>query len=281
MNESPAQVRELYGRRRDRFAADWTALDRRSARLAHLRFGLALVIVAGLIAGFWGAGVVRPGWLALAVIATVGFVVSVRRHSRIRRRQRRAAAFRDLNEEGIARLDRAWVRLPPPPDHPDPPPLATDLDLLGPSSLRHLLGPVGTSMGDDTATRWLLEPATATEASARQGAVWDLAPRLDLRQTLTWLVREVSEAMPDTGDFLEWAEGAPWLESRRALAWAARVLAVVTVGLIVASIGGWIPSLVWLLPLPLNLALTWALRRPVGAIFRAVSLEPSPFAALD
>ncbi len=280
MNEHPTAVHERYRRRRDRFAAEWADLDRRSSRLAHLRFGLALAVVAGLTVGFWGAGVVRPGWVTAAALAAVGFVVAVRVHARVRRDQGRAGELRDLNDEALARLDRVWERLPRPPDHDDPPALALDLDLLGAASLRHLLGPVGTPLGDATVTRWLLAPASADEVSRRQGAVWELAGRLDLRQDLTRLGREVSRAMPDTGAFLAWAEGANWLAVRPALAWAARVLALVTVGLIVAAIAGWVPPLLWLLPLPLNLALTWAVRSPVGTIYRAVSLEPSPFPAL-
>ncbi len=281
MGHPSTEVRQRYEERRARYAGEWNELDRRSSGIAHLRFGLALVVIAGIVASLWGEGDPRPGWLIVAGAAMLGFIVSVRLHGRIQARQRRAAALRDQNEEGLARLDRAWERLPTPaPYDGEPGPLGDDLDLLGGASLRQLLGPAGTPGGDRTLTRWLLEPAPAGEIEARQGAVTDLAARLDLRQDLNRLGRRVSAAMPDVEPFLSWAEGAAWLASRPLLLWQARLLAVITTGALVGVIAGWLPPLVLVAPVALNLVLSWAVRRRTSAIFERVSLEPSPFPAL-
>lgn len=257
-------------------------LDSRSSRLAHLRFALALAVVGGAVAGLWGEGVVRPAWLVLAVVALAAFVAVVRWHGRVRREQERAAALRDLNEEGIARLDRAWERLPSPAEPSDEPnPTAGDLDLLGPASLRHLLGPAGTPVGDETLTGWLMEPASSAEVRARQGAVTELALRLDLRQDLNWLGRRVGHSMPDVGPFLAWAEGPRWLATRPLLVWQARLMALVTLATIVGALADWLAPLLWVAPaVAINLIVSWVVRRSTADLFAAVSPEPSPFPAL-
>ncbi len=275
-------ILDRYRERRDRFAAEWQTLDLRSSRLAHLRFGLALVVAGGGVAGLWGEGALQPTGLLLAGAALVAFGAVVRIHARVQRAQDRVAALRDLNGEGVARIERAWDRLPaPPPPACEPGPTAGDLDLLGIASLRHLIGPAGTPVGDGTLTGWLLAPAPADEIRARQGAVSDLAPRLDLRQDLNWLGRRVGAGMPDVEPFLAWAEGPAWLSRRPWLVWQARALAVVTVAAIVAALAGLASPLLFVVPaVAANLIVAWTFRRPIKERYAAVSLEPSPFPAL-
>jgi DNA mismatch repair ATPase MutS len=64
---------------------------------------------------------------------------------------------------------------------------ADDLDLFGTGSLFELLSTARTGAGEDTLARWLLEPATPDEIRARQDAIRELMPRLDLRETMAVL----------------------------------------------------------------------------------------------
>ena len=66
-------------------------------------------------------------------------------------------------------------------------PYALDLDLLGRASLFQLLDGVGTWLGERTLRLWLLAPAQPAVVGARQEAVAELAPLVDLRDELTWL----------------------------------------------------------------------------------------------
>ena len=59
------------------------------------------------------------------------------------------------------------------PDHP----YAGDLDIIGRASLFQLLDTTATRMGRESLAAWLLAPADPTEATARQGAVAELASR--------------------------------------------------------------------------------------------------------
>jgi MutS domain V len=153
------------------------------------------------------------------------------------RRQRQVAVLRQINEEGLARLDRDWDRLPLPTEPPLPDgqlSLARDLDLFGRASLFHLLGTAHTPaakalLRDRLAGR----PAVAADIPDAQAAVAELAGELDLRQRLEAATRGLERHPPDCEPFLRWAEAAPWLRRRPALLWLARIATAATL----ASLG--------------------------------------------
>src|SRR5256885_1876886 len=66
-------------------------------------------------------------------------------------------------------------------------PYGADLDLFGRGSLFELLCTARTRTGEDTLAAWLLGPADAAEVRARQEAVAELRPQLDLREDLALL----------------------------------------------------------------------------------------------
>ncbi len=115
-----------------------------------------------------------------------GFAAAVAYHEHVRRQMRRNGLLRQINEQAIARLHRQWQALPEthvevPPEHQA---VAADLDLFGHASLFHLLCSANTPLGIRILRDWLLEPASPDEIKRRQRAVAELAPHLDLRQTL-------------------------------------------------------------------------------------------------
>lgn len=63
-------------------------------------------------------------------------------------------------------------------------PYSADLDLFGPGSVFERVTACRTRAGEDTLAAWLLAPAGPDEVKARQEAVADLAPRLDLREAV-------------------------------------------------------------------------------------------------
>jgi hypothetical protein len=204
-----------YRARRGQRQAAVEALERRHIRVGNLRLATAMVFAA--LGWFAWNGALSPWWMAVPVVV---FVALVRHHERVlgeRDRFARAAAFYD---RGIARLEDRWIGAGATgerfrdPSHP----YAEDLDLFGPGGLFELLSACRTRMGEETLARWLLVGAPPEEIRARQEAVEELRPMLDLREDLAVLGAGIEGGVhPDA--LVRWAE-APRLMPGRA-AWIA------------------------------------------------------------
>ena len=126
-------------------------------------------------------------------------------------------------------MDGRWAGSGEPGDrYLDPAhPYARDLDLFGPGSLFELLSTARTHIGEDTLARWLLVPAGPAAARARQQAVDELRPRVDLREDLAVMAEE-SRTGVDPVSLAAWGE-APRLLERGGLhtaVWALTALGV-------------------------------------------------------
>ena len=171
-------------------------------RFAHARlttvFGTILIGVA-----IW-LGIVSAWWLLLPAAL---FAWLMQRHDRVLRS--RADAVRGIRfyERGVARIEDRWRGAGEPGERfrDDRHVYANDLDLFGTGSLFELLSLARTYAGEETLARWLMTPAAAIEVRARQEAVRELGPALDLREQLAIAGTEVRESVR-TGRLLEWAE---------------------------------------------------------------------------
>jgi|CXWL01.1.fsa_nt_gi hypothetical protein len=195
-----------------RAAAAAAAADERARlgrRIGNARLAVFLVAALCLGAVLLDTGIAPAVLWASAGVALVGFAGLVAWHDRVLRAQRRALALRDANLQAQRRAAGELAGLPG--SDIDAPPgaveLARDLQLFGPGSLAVLLGTVSTPFGRDALASWLVTPASAAEVAARQEAVRELAPLLDLRQELEILGR-LRRRQPALGRFLSWAEGA-------------------------------------------------------------------------
>ena len=167
-------------------------------RLAAVALGLAIVWLAlgpRTVSILWAA-VPGGGFVALAVLGE--------RHLRGLERRRRAARF---FERGVARLDGKWAGTGEAGErYLDPAhPYAQDLDLFGKGSVFELLCTARTHIGEDTLARWLLEPADPATVRARQEAVDELRPRVDLREELAILAEEARTGV-DPVSLAAWGE---------------------------------------------------------------------------
>ncbi len=153
-------------------------------------------------------------------------------------------------------MHRDWTALPEPlvsvpPRHQA---VADDLDLFGHASLFQMVCAANTPIGAETLRDWFLETASVEETQRRQQAVTELAPHLELRQTLDLEGRLLPDRGRATARFLEWAEDEPWLARRPRLLWLLRAMSASTI-LLAALI-----------------ALNWlSLERGVMAIFAALT----------
>lgn len=200
-------------------------LDRQNARFAYGRLGI-FVAAAAVI---WLA--LAQGFSILWVLLPVGaFVALMMAHERLLReleKRRRAVAY---FERGIARLNGEWQgRGETGASYVDAAhPYAQDLDLFGKGSLFELLCGARTHIGEATLAGWLLAPETPENVRARQAAVEELRPQVELREQLAVLSEDARSGV-DPESLARWGEAPPRLAGRglRASMWGFRALGVI------------------------------------------------------
>ncbi len=226
-------------------------LERIDARFAHAR--LAVFVAAGAAAwlAWWGRAI-SPWWVLVPAAAFLALAVAHDRTLRALARARRAAAF---HEDALARLAGT-----PPAAGPTGAALARedhayaqDLDLFGDRSVFHLLCTARTRPGEERLAAWLLSPAPPAAARARQRAVADLAPRLDLREELAVLGEDVRAGV-------DAAALEAWGRAPRELGAPAAALAAASAAASITGVALWAWG-VGPLPFALAIAIAALLRR--------------------
>jgi hypothetical protein len=209
--------RSLYLQRLSERQAEIARRERRHRALGNWR--LAAMASALAIVGLALAHTLPVLWAALPGAAFVVLVVAHERLLREMERRKRAARY---YERGLARLNHAWAGGGEAgaryldPAHP----YARDLDLFGKGSLFEMLCTARTHIGEDTLARWLLCPAAPDAVRARQEAVEELRPRVDLREDLAILAEEARTGV-DPVSLAAWGEAQPLLAAGgRARVWA-------------------------------------------------------------
>jgi hypothetical protein len=256
--------REEISRRLDVRRADVARLDRADAQVGWGR--LALFAAAAAVAWLaWAEHRLSGWWLLAPVCAFVALAVLHDRVLSARARARRAVAF---HEAALARMDgrfagagNAGERFAD-PAHP----YALDLDLFGRGSLFELVCAARTRPGEERLAAWLLHPAPAAEARARQRAVGALAPRLDLREDLAVLGEDVRAGVDPAG-LAAWGEAPPLLPN--AVRPAALALAAAAIGTAWAW-GAGLGPVPFLLVLLAQWAFVRALRGRMGRVLGGV-----------
>jgi hypothetical protein len=167
------------------------------------------------------------------------FFALVVAHSRVVERLERAKRAVLFYERGLERLENRWMGKGESGDRFRNPQhiYEEDLDILGKGSLFELLSTARTRAGEDVLAQWLLAPADPETASARQKAVDELRPNLDLREEMAVLGEAVRSTM-DSETVARWGEapavrfpaGAPVIAFVLALA------VIVTFGLYMAEL---------------------------------------------
>jgi hypothetical protein len=137
--------------------------------------------------GAFGLDAFSAWWLAAPLAAF--FWTGVRLDGAVKARARlaRAVAF---HERALRRLDGQWIGDGGETGDrflDDAHLYARDLDLFGKGSLFELLNAARTRIGEETLAAWLKDAAAPAVVRARQRAVGELAPRVDLREDLAVL----------------------------------------------------------------------------------------------
>ena len=265
--EGEVTPREEYQRRADRQRERAEDAARREEIVSRAR--LAVALAAALTAWLaYGAGRLSPWWL---LVPAAAFAALVAVHARVRGRRRRAERGRAFYERGLARLDGQWAGAGRTgarfldPHHP----YADDLDLFGEGSLYELLCGARTTMGEETLAGWLLAPPDLPAVRARQAAVQELAPRLDLREDLAVLGEDVAATVrPHALGTLATPPGRP-PSTRLRLGTAA--VSAATLAVVAAWALGWVPLALALGALAIQGGVGWRLRGRVREADQSVA----------
>ena len=260
-----AAPRAEYQRRADQHRAQAARAARLQETISRARLGVVLAVA--LL--WWPASAARlSAWWLLVPVAA--FAVLLVAHGRGRRRRRQAERRAAFHGRGLARLDGRWAGTGQSgarfldPHHP----YADDLDLFGAGSLYELLCGARTSMGEEALAAWLLAPADLPSVRARQAAVRELTPRLDLREDLAVLGEDVAASVrPDALAAL----AAPVKPPSAALRLGAAAVSTVTLALVAVWGLGWVPLELPLGALAVQGVIRWRLQPHVFDADRAVA----------
>lgn len=267
-------VREQFTERLARFHGDWEEERVRSLRVGWIRVGTFLVAFAlYVVADVTSGALSTAAWSGMA-LASLVFILEIIWHRKIRDREKRLAALVRINQEALARLGRDWDALPSSPLEPPPAghAYAQDLDVSGPGSLFALLSTANLPPGQTVLREWLLGPASPAEIRRRQGAVAELASRLDLRQEIQ--VRGILVEPPHRDvveRFLVWAEDDPWLDAHGWIYLGAWLLPLLNLLLAGADMGGLVERPWWLISLAATFLLAGLHRRRIHPLMEAAS----------
>jgi len=275
----PSDPRLVYCRLLEERRADIALRERRHRALGYGR--LAAVIAAAAVVWLALAGHLSIVWITLPIAVFAVLVAIHDRLLRILERRRRAQRF---FERALARLDGKWAGTGEPGDrYLDPAhAYARDLDLFGAGSLFELLCTARTHIGEDTLARWLLAPAGPAAARARQEAVSELRPRVDLREDLAVLAEE-SRTGVDPVSLAAWGEAPGLLERGRlhAAVWALTALGVAGVSALAAYVLSLLGAVriseaasialrdIFLVVLAVNGTFLYRVHQRIGAVVRA------------
>jgi hypothetical protein len=173
---------------------------------------LATFGLGAFLALLWWRGLIPPWWMVVPVLV---FAVVLRRHDIVVQSLRTAARYMTFYERGLARIDDRWPGTGERGDRfrDDRHSYAADLDLFGQGSLFELLSIARTRAGEETLAAWLKQPAAPGEIRARQEAVTELTPALDLREALALAGADVG-ARVNSDALVQWAEGDVVLRRR-------------------------------------------------------------------
>jgi hypothetical protein len=240
-----------HERERDCFRAHAESLQGRAQRISMGR------LVTFLGAAVLSAGAVTQASGALAAAAgaaAVVFAALVVWHARVLQRAEAARVRGDIHDRHLARMDGRWTEMACPVSAPRPyeHPYAADIDLLGPGSLAQRIDATRTLPGERHLVAWLGGPADGATIAARQAAVRELAPRIDLRRELeAAAVEAAGEHKLDPAPFVAFVTRPRLSERLGAAVPFLLALPVVGGGLLAAAVAGavsWrLPILLWLL----------------------------------
>lgn len=170
-------------------------IDSRRRKRENLSRGYSRIRLAVAVSGFVSAYFAYQSlseaatWGVIAGFTAVFFIVA-HFHNRVIQSIRKHHYYSRIKSTQIARIKRDWNALPEtpldesPPDHP----FGSDLNLVGPRSLHHLIDTAFTKEGSDRLREWLTRTTPDPEKTRLQrGLVQELVPLSRFRDRISLL----------------------------------------------------------------------------------------------
>jgi MutS domain V len=219
--------------------------------LSAARVVLAFAGFAALLLMVWGPLELRPHAPVLLGIALVAFAIVAVVHGNVLVRADKAAAAVEFYQLGLLRAAGKFrettlaAHTDPGAEHP----FADDLDLFGHGSLWHRLNLTSTRYGS-LALQRLLTGGHAefargdlqSQIVARQTAVAELAPLIDLREALYVAAVRIRRDAPDPDAFVAWVDTAPRWTGQGTMAVVGAMVAITTCACALLGKVGILPS---------------------------------------
>jgi hypothetical protein len=216
------------------------------------RFSVAQLSLFGVAVVFGGSGLFRASTTMLiagGVTFLVFLVVRALQGSFVAKRDA-AQTRHEIHDRHVKRLMGNWRELPRldgllPAMHS----YASDLDIVGDGSLVQRIDTTHTMAGARTLALWLGRPSDAETIAARQEAVRELAPALELRQELEAAVLDTGRERLDAAPFVALMDKPTLLEEKPWLKLVAPLLPLLTIAVAVVGKLGFLP--LWAVVFPL------------------------------
>lgn len=246
----------VYRERLDRYRQAAAAIDKHDDQIGIARIACAVAVGVSLYLGYMG----WPEGVAAAIIAVLAFIVLSFYHAHVAEKVQRARRLVQFYEAGLRRIDGTWrgrgtagARFLD-PHHP----YAVDLDIFGEASLFELLCTARTKAGEEHLAALLSASADAPTIRRRQEASREIGRRLDLRENVALLGKELRSRVDPAG--LEaWGKQPPQLPST-----GVRALATVVALANVACIIGWVMQVLPYWPFLVSFAVGRLYERAIG-----------------
>ncbi|MGA3190151.1 MAG: DNA mismatch repair protein MutS [Bryobacteraceae bacterium] len=232
---------------------------------ARLATGIAALAVAGFSIG---VAMISPLWLIAPLVVFVILAIVLHRLDRDREAAARGVAY---YEKAIGRTEDRWIGKGNQGERfrDSKHVYADDLDLFGRGSLFELLSTARTGAGERTLAEWLLAPGEREEVAARQEAVVELRPLIDLREDIALMGEDIRAAV-DARGLARWgvAPEVHFFKGARLIAPVLATAAVVTLGGFFAQRFSAAPFLIVVLA---EMILGFAVRPGVGQVKESVA----------
>ncbi len=231
---------EEYTRRLGAGRTALAAREKRHGNLGNLRLLVVLAAIAMAFAAY-NRGAFSGWWLVVPVAVFLWLGGRLQRVETERSVLSRAVTF---YERSLARLDGHWAGTGEKGDRflDEHHLYAQDLDIFGAASLFELLSTARTRMGEQTLAAWLKSPAPPNTVRARQEAVAELAPNLDLREDIAVLGEDARagvhpEALAAWGEREALLKSSPFRVAALGLSLFGAIAAVALITYLVAWLG--------------------------------------------
>lgn len=192
-------------------------------------------------------------YLYMFVSSLLIFAVPAVIHEHFIRKRLFVSTLKAINETEIKALDNEFTDYDSGKEYQDPEhAYSSDIDLFGPKSLYHLINRTTTPVGRDKLAEWLKNPPGIRQSEsikARQQAVKELAPKIDLRQYVQVYGRQVIPRHRVKGVASRMFETPFLLLDRKNIIWLIHALPILTLSAGVLMTAG----LHWAFPLALIL----------------------------